>query len=342
MYEPIQAIKALSTDQYQAAVDKAIARVKHRIGRRPVKKDFQREQARAWSVLDGLAIIIFIAALVISSAHIIAHMGVLATLSYETFNSTNNIEEVGVTLTSGDYVIIHQIGMIFLAEASMLLFMVMHGMSAAQRTGRFRWFSLPLVLALIAAVFVFISNWQSGIGDLEALMPPVFTVGIGLRLEYLIVYSINRRDAVEAKYHHALDIYEQASQDPQSHPDYLSLLKMELWSALVAVNRDIKESPMGVRQLAVRRELERDLWTKMADQALPEDWQAPRIKPPPPPTLPRLVEEDEDTTPVVDRDQRAREIMAQNPSISVRDLGAALGVKRGTAHNIMKRLRETT
>lgn len=336
MYEPIQSIKPLTTDQYQATVDKAIARVKHRIGSRPTKKNFQREQASAWSILDALAIVIFIAALVISSAHIITHMGKLADTSWTQLAPSTN----GIALDQNAYTIIHQVSMIFLAEASMLLFMVMHGMSAGQRTGRLRMLSLPLVLALIAAMFVFISNWQSGIGLLEALMPPIFTVGIGLRLEYLIVYSINRQNNIDQKYHHALDIYDQASLDPQSHPDYMSILKMELWSALVAINRDYREAPMGVRQLAVRRELERDLWTKLPDQALPDDWQTPRLKPPP--TLPRLIEEDEDTAPVVDRNQRAREILEQNPGISVRDFAAALGVGKSTGHTILTKLRETT
>lgn len=335
MYEPIQHIKPLNTDQYQAAVDRALSRVKHKIGDRPTRKQFQRELGRVWTVLDILAIVIFIAAFAISSAHIITHMGALASASFESRTG-------GIVLDENTYVYIHQVGMMLLAEASMLLFMVMHGLSSAQRKGRLRFLSLPLLLALVAAVFVFISNWQSNIGLLEALMPPVFTVGIGLRLEYLIVILLSQRAEVDRQYTAAINEYDLAMKDPTSHPAYAGFLKMELWQALAQINRDQRDAPTGVKQLAVRRELERDLWTKMSDQPIPEDYHQPKLKAPP--TLPRLDEPEEETAQIIrlspeDREARARELLQQHPGLTVRDLAKALNVSNGTAGNVMKSIR---
>ncbi|MBK8028220.1 MAG: hypothetical protein IPK17_01655 [Chloroflexi bacterium] len=105
-------LKGLNLDQYEQARGRAIERVKARIGDRPTRKQFQRELGSLWTVLDGLALIVFVAALAVSSAHIITHMGTLATNSYE--DSTR----AGIILSIGDYTVIHQIAMIMLAEAS--------------------------------------------------------------------------------------------------------------------------------------------------------------------------------------------------------------------------------
>ena len=271
----LSTLKPLTTDQYDQARAKAIERVKARIGTRPTRDQFKRELGALWSALDVLALIVFVAALLVSSAHIITHMGMLASLSY------NSAIETGIVLPISDYTIIHQIGMILLAEASMLLFMVMHGMRAREREGRAWWsrhFSLPLLLALIAATFVFVANWQSGIGLLEALMPPVFTVGIGLHLERLIVAGLHRREEITRRYLEALHIYEHATEDPTKHPEFLPVLRQEIWARLVSLptNKEFRDAPPSVKHAAVRRELERDHWAYVEDAPeVGDDWQPP-------------------------------------------------------------------
>lgn len=271
----LQNLKPLSIDQYEQARARAVDRVKARIGERPTREQFKRELGSLWTVLDGLALIVFVAALAVSSAHIITHMGILAGQSYQESTSA------GIVLSRGDYTIIHQLAMILLAEASMLLFMVMHGMNAPARAGRSPWLrplSLPLVLALIAATFVFVANWQSGIGLLESIMPPVFTVGIGLHLERLIVAGMSRRDEVDQRYLAALAVYEHATDDPTKHPDFMPMMRQEIWQKLVSLqaNRDWRDAPTPIKHAAVRREMERDSWAHEAAPALQEDWQPPR------------------------------------------------------------------
>lgn len=264
-------LKPLTTDQYDQARAKAVERVKGRIGEHPTRDQFKRELGSLWTVLDILALIVFLAALFVSSAHIITHMGLLSQFSYNADNTT------GIVLPISNYTVIHQLGMILLAEASMLLFMVMHGMRAKERERRSPWlrpFSLPLALALIAATFVFVANWQSGIGLLEALMPPVFTVGIGLHLERLIVAGLQRREEITARYLEALNVYERATEDPTKHPEFMPILRQELWARLISLpsNKDYRDAPPSVKHAAVRRELERDRWAYADEVQHVEEW----------------------------------------------------------------------
>jgi hypothetical protein len=268
-------IKTLTTDQYEAAREKAIERVKGRIGDKPTREQFRREMATIFTPLDYLAMIVFAAALIISSAHILTHMGKITGANFDPGYAT------GIVLGQAAYTIAHQIGMIFLAEASMLLFMVMHGMSSAERAqhkGVRKVASIPLALAIIAGLFVFIANIQSGIGLLESLMPPLFTVGIGFRLETLIVELLKRRNEIDARYISAIDVYERATADPTAHPDFVPFFRQAIWEKLIgiAANRDWKDAPAGARAAAVRREMERDAWA-YGDQMIPDEaWQPER------------------------------------------------------------------
>lgn len=261
----IEGLKPLTTAQYDECRVKALDRVSKRIGDKPERKDFQREMAPLWTILDVLALIVFVCALAVSSAHIITHMGKLADQSF-----TNIGTQAGKTISRDDYVALHQIGMIFLAEGSMILFMVLFGMSAQpkaatapgqQPKAEFNWRRwVYLFLALVSLVFVGVANWQSQIGLLESVLAPFFTIGIGLKLELLIVELLKRRAVVDEKYLKAVGIWEAATADATSHPDYLPMFRQEVWAALAKKNRDYVDAPRGFKYGAVDREMARDRW----------------------------------------------------------------------------------
>lgn len=244
-------LKGLNTDQYDQARAKALERTKARIGDKPRRADFERELGRLWTALDLIALVVFAAALLVSSVHIIAHMGTLAADSYQ------NVTQAGTVIGRDLYVAIHQWALIPLAEGSMILFLVLFGMT---RNNWRKW--VYFVLALAAVTFIIVANWQSGIGVLESLLAPVFTVGIGLKLEHLIVQGIKRRDTVTGRYLDALHVFENASQDATKHPDYLPILKQELWARLAGLqsNRDYRDAPPPFKAAAVYREMQRDTW----------------------------------------------------------------------------------
>jgi hypothetical protein len=249
----INDLKALTITQYDECRARALERVGKRIGDKPTRQQFQRELGRLWTVLDIIALVVFLPALAVSSIHIISHMGHLAETSY--LASTQS--SAGTVISRDLFVAVHQWMLIPLAEGSMILFLVMFGMS---RKGWRRW--VYFALAMLAGVFVLVANWQSGIGLLESLLAPAFTIGIGLKLEHLIVQTIRRKEEVDSRYLAALGVYEAATQDATQHPDYPPLLKQEIWQQLVKpkANAPFVDAPAGFKHLAVKRELEKDQW----------------------------------------------------------------------------------
>lgn len=247
-------LKPLTTAQYETCKAQALKLVKKSIGDRPTRTQFMREFGASWTVLDALALVVFAAALVVSSAHIIAHAGSLATASHPA-------DQVAGTRIGRDlWVAIHQWGYIFLAEASMLLFMVLF---AIERRGWRRY--TFVAIALVAATFVVVANLSSGTGILESLMPPIFTLGIGFHLERLLVQQIRRRRDVTDRYLAALATWEQATEDATTHPDYSKLLMNQIWEKLVSLkaNKEFADANARFKIAAVQREMERDLWTDL-------------------------------------------------------------------------------
>jgi len=261
-------LKALTSLQYDESREKALERVQKRIGEKPNRKQFQRELAPLWTVLDIIALVVFIPALIISSIHIISHMGKLASDSYQAVMTS----QAGVFIPSNIYVGAHQILMIFLAEGSMILFMVLFGLSATPDSNvnpvdgkkpkqPFNWRRwVYFALAMTSLVFVAVANIQSGIGAMESVLAPIFTIGIGLKLELLIAQMLKRGERVDAEYLKATAIWEAATADATSHPDYIPMFRQEIWAKLVSKNREFADAPRGFKYGAVEREMARDKW----------------------------------------------------------------------------------
>lgn len=249
----INDLKQLTIAQYDECRARALDRVSKRIGDKPTRQQFQRELGRLWTVLDIIALVVFLPALAVSSIHIIAHMGHLAESSY-----LASTQAAAGTIISRDlFVAVHQWALIPLAEGSMILFLVMFGQT---NKGWRRW--VYFALAMLAGVFVLVANWQSGIGLLESLLAPAFTIGIGLKLEHLIVQTLRRKNDLDKRYLEALGVYEAATQDATQHPDYMKLLKTEIWQQLMKAkaNAPFVEAPAGFKYAAVQRELNKDQW----------------------------------------------------------------------------------
>ncbi len=256
-------LKALTLDQYDGCKAKALERTQRRIGERPTRRQFERELGRLWTVLDILALFVFIPALVVSSIHIISHMGKLAEASY----AATGQAAAGTIISQDLFVAAHQWMLIPLAEGSMILFTVLFGLTRANWR---RW--VFLALAAVAVTFVLVANWQSGIGLLESVLAPLFTIGIGFKLEHLIVQAVKRRKEVDDRYLTALDVWEKATTDATQHPDYPAILKQEIWQAIVKLkaNQAFADAPSGFKHAAVRREQARDQWAYGEEQTVME------------------------------------------------------------------------
>lgn len=247
-------LRQLTTLQFDECKDRAIKRVQRHLGDRPTREHFQRELGRLWTVLDVLALVVFLPALLISSIHIITHVGALAGVAFDGLQQASS----GTVLDRSLFVAAHQWLLIPLAEGSMILFLVMFGVS---KDGWRRW--VYFVLAGLAVLFVLTANLSSGLGLLESALAPAFTIGIGLKLEHLIMQYLKRNTAVTQKYLEALGVWELATADATAHPNYRPYLMSELWAALMKPkgNQWAIEATPGFKRAAVERELERENWT---------------------------------------------------------------------------------
>lgn len=254
----IDYLKPLNLDQYDTCKARALKRVHDRIGEKPRRNDFKREHGSNWTVLDWLAVLIFLGALGVSSVHIITHMGLASAAA----DALLLDDIAGMEINIFQKAVVHQIAYIMMAEAAMLLFLTMWAINSGKERGWRRFLSVPLFLAILAATFVIVANWQSGIGLLESIMPPLFTIGIGFHLEALIVRQLQRRAEVDQRYAEAMDIYERAQEDPTKHPDYQPILRQEIWQKLASLkqNRPYADAPAGFKHAAVAREQARDSW----------------------------------------------------------------------------------
>jgi hypothetical protein len=243
-------IRPLTTLQYDGCKQNAIKRIQKRTGDKPERSDFEREFGETLTILDWLALVIFVAALIVSSVHIMMHMGAQSAAAF------NTSEIAGIRISGDVKAIVHQLGYIALAEAAMLLFLTMWAM---ERNGGWQR-NVKLALAMIAMIFVFVANFASGIGLLESVMPPLFTIGIGFHLEKIIVRAIERRQYVTDKYMQAMDAFEKAQDDPTKHPDYQGTLRQEIWQKLVSKNKEFADAPAEFKVYAVQQELKRDEW----------------------------------------------------------------------------------
>lgn len=249
-------MQPLTAAQYDAAKASALARIEKRIGARPQRAAFERDSGQRWTILDVLALLVFAAALLISSVHIISHMGALA-------SSAHSALDGGIIVPLSTYTVVHQVGFIVLAESAMILFFVLHSINAREQRGWRRYISIPLLLALVAMLFVIVANVQSGIGVLESIMPPVFTVGIGFHLERLIVVSLANRSEVQRRYLDALRTWEAATADATLHPDYRAVLRQEVWSKLIGLKRNqaFVDAPARFKVAAAESEIARERWS---------------------------------------------------------------------------------
>lgn len=252
--ELLNTLRPLTQEERQTAQTAARAAVIRAAGDRPERKAFQRELGSIFTLLDYLALVVFVPALIVSSVHIIYHMGMLAAASYAPVTT----EVTGTVINGSLYIAIHQWALIPLAEASMLLFLVMYAMNGETRRKY-----VYLALAGAALLFVAIANLKSGIAFFESVLPAIFTIGVGFHLETLIVRQLKRRDEINSRYLEALHSWEVATANPEQHKEYMQRYANALKDALTRANARraaFKDLTVAQWRLLVKREIAADNW----------------------------------------------------------------------------------
>jgi hypothetical protein len=93
----------------------------------------------------------------------------------------------------------------------------------------------------------------------------------------LIVRQLQRREDVNTRYLAALATWEAASKDATKHPDYLPILKQEVWARLMALstNKPFTDAQAAFKHAAVRREMLRDIWAYEGSEVQPQPAASP-------------------------------------------------------------------
>ena len=264
-------VKPLDLAQYETVKTRAGKVLKDRLGDKPRRRDYDTDREPVWSLWDLPAAVIMLAALLLSTSHVMTHMGKQA---LETYPAAGQLAGDLWDLTT--YGQVHQYAALAMAEAAVLLFVMLFKHVALPRKGQdWRDFVGPvtlgatfLTLGVMAALFVFNANLQSGQGWLEAILPPALTLGLGLYLETKLTASLAQREAVTMAYREALAVWQQAQRDITEHADYRATLRKALAEALLAVPHNSRLAiPQDVLALAVARELYKDDIWQRSDRA---------------------------------------------------------------------------
>ena len=120
--------------------------------------------------------------------------------------------------------------------------------------------SPDLLLALLAVAFILKVNLESGLPQLESVLPPAFTIGLGLHLEHIAASLIARGRRLTERLEEAYKAWELATKTPELHPDYEIEEIKAIWDQLARKNKTLVDSMSGNDKLRwVRKEQERDL-----------------------------------------------------------------------------------
>lgn len=282
----LRELKELTYTEYETAKSKARKSVIRLIGEKPTREKFKKDMGSIFGPMDIFSLIVFLAAFLVSSFHIMEIMGEMANdiYSFGVITEVVNGEEItrghegGFYIDRHTYILAHQLGYLVLAEASMLLFMVMWRLETIDKDRSFKlsifgwslsiplkkFFSVYFLLAFIAMAFIFWANTSSGLELLTSLMPPVFTIGIGLNIEKLVTTWMIRKEKISQLFEKAYSHWEKYNDNPEEHPEFNRLFSLSIWDLLQRKNKWAQDAKGYQKIAAVHREMERDEWSDLA------------------------------------------------------------------------------
>jgi hypothetical protein len=235
-------IKHLTVNQYEQAVTRARAAVLKRAGDEPERSSYAMSYEPLVTWLDGLIAVVFGAAFVISAIHMFAFAAGQAAITHT--------ETAGISPTLAASTVAMQLASVLLAEFAMLAFFTYGGVEL--KRGHRGYGITYYALGALAAAFVFYVNLASGAMLLMAVIPPVVTVGIGFRLEAILMEYIRRQDEINTRYQAAMADWNAARDDVTQHSEYMPMLQRIVWESLLRKSPDLVElTPPERRQAAV-------------------------------------------------------------------------------------------
>ena len=218
-------IKHLNAEQFDNARLVALERVQARNGNEPTLAQFKNAKPieRGLLILYALATLIFVVAFLVSSQHVIAYANVTAGKAHIPVANGGLTAIVHVT-----WYFVHELGLLLLAETSMIVFMVMARVTS-NRLQRVVMYGL----AVASALFVVWANLQSGLVWYLSILIPSITIGVSMVYEHWFVQSILEERQARTAFQNALTQYRLAQSEPSQHTDYPSFLRQAVFTALL-------------------------------------------------------------------------------------------------------------
>lgn len=240
------------------------------LGKRPTTRSVQRSLGPLLGPEDYLAIVVFFANFIISAIHIMSLIGQVA------YSLLDDGEKYGIVIPDGTFIVVHQVGFVLLAEFAMILFMVRWRLGIRRRieswrrenssevfsfpfSERVRWFfSIDLALALLAVGFTLYANLSSQLPLLESVMPPLFTIGIGIHLEHLFVEMLHRQKVIRSALIEAEGKWIHETTHATELPLYRRVLAKQIWDWHTRRVNWLANQPPNNKWALVQRDLAAD------------------------------------------------------------------------------------
>lgn len=191
------------------------------------------------------------------------------------------------------------LAIVLMAEAAQVLFSLAAAvMNTTKTTKRLLYLSMAgaTILALVGNAQVSLpGHWTNPFAWLEALLPPLFVLGVSYVLKEQMLSAIEQRYSAEMAYQAELSAWKVATSSPERHPRYMSALANALKTLLIEQNSKGTGATRRIEMMKlfershwvhlVRREIESEQWYASEGDlelpelpALPEQTPAPRRK----------------------------------------------------------------
>jgi hypothetical protein len=250
-------IKPLTQEERQNARAASQQAVTRAVGERPLREAFDRHTASRYppsvtKLINGLCIALLLAAFTPSAIR-------LFVIGSKTFGAAvpDSLALVAVGVAT---VLTAEIGQVVFSLALATM-----GTTASARRLLYASMGIAMAIALVGNVQVALpGHMDSPFAWLEAIAPPLLVLSTAYVLKEQLLDAIETRHANERAYQEAVNLWQSATADPESHPHWIQFYANALRDAIRKANSRRKEALTELTtadwRALVYRELQADNW----------------------------------------------------------------------------------
>lgn len=250
-------IKPLTQEERQNARATAQQAVMRAVGERPLREVFDRHTVSRYppsvtKLINALCIVLLLAAFTPSAIR-------LFVIGSETFGAAvpDNLAMVAVGVAT---VLTAEIGQVVFSLALATM-----GTTASARRLLYASMGIATAIALVGNVQVALpGHMHSPFAWLEAIAPPLLVLSTAYVLKEQLLDAIETRHANERAYQEAVNLWQSATADPESHPHWMQFYANAMRDAIRKANNRRKDALAELTtadwRALVYRELQTDNW----------------------------------------------------------------------------------